>query len=153
AILAAMLLPALAKAKAKGQSIACLNNVRQLHVAWHTYILDHNDTMPPHIPAPAAGGLSQALPGSWVVGNAQTDTTSSNIQRGVLYSYASSQAVYRCPADKSTVTGSPGIPHTRSYTRDDLLNVDPTLWGVTPQDLKPYNKTKYSQLSNPAQIF
>src|SRR5690348_13348513 len=106
-ILAGMLLPALAKAKAKGQSLGCLNNVRQLHLACHLYILDHDDTMPPHIPAPD-GGLSKALPGSWVVGNAQTDRNSSNIQRGVLYSYVSSPGVYRCPADKSTVTGSPG---------------------------------------------
>jgi type II secretory pathway pseudopilin PulG len=114
AILASLLLPALVKAKAKGQSIARLNKVRQLHVAWHTYILDHDDTMPPHIPAPDVGGLSKALPGSWVVGNTQTDTIASNIQGGVLYSYASSPAVYRCPADKYTVTGSPGIDYAFS---------------------------------------
>src|SRR5436309_15629580 len=43
AILAAMLLPALAKAKAKGQHIACLSNYRQLHLCWHMYIDDNSD--------------------------------------------------------------------------------------------------------------
>ena len=43
AILAGMLLPALAKAKSKGQGIACLNNARQLMLAWHLYATDFND--------------------------------------------------------------------------------------------------------------
>jgi len=43
AILAGLLLPALAKAKAKGQGIACLNNCRQLMQAWHLYATDFND--------------------------------------------------------------------------------------------------------------
>ena len=43
AILAALLLPALAKAKAKAQGIGCLNNTKQLTIAWHLYADDHND--------------------------------------------------------------------------------------------------------------
>src|SRR5687768_16449694 len=90
AILAGLLLPALAKAKAKAQSIACVNNLKQLQLGWHMYINDHNDTLPPHISGPDAGGLQRALPGSWVVGNAQTDTTTTNIQSGILYNYINS---------------------------------------------------------------
>ncbi len=45
AILAAMLLPALSKAKSKGQQIACLNNYRQLQFCWHMYC-DNQDTLP-----------------------------------------------------------------------------------------------------------
>ena len=45
AILAGMLLPTLGKAKAKGQSIACLNNLKQLQLAWQLYADDHNDSM------------------------------------------------------------------------------------------------------------
>src|SRR5258708_39454310 len=43
AILAAMLLPALAKAKQKAQGIMCLNNTKQLALAWLIYAQDNND--------------------------------------------------------------------------------------------------------------
>lgn len=46
AILAAMLLPALSKAKAKGQRTACLNNERQVGLALHMYASDNNDRLP-----------------------------------------------------------------------------------------------------------
>src|ERR1041385_866716 len=49
AILAALLLPALAKAKAKGRRISCLSNMRQVGIAMHMYIIDFNDKLPnPH---------------------------------------------------------------------------------------------------------
>ena len=101
AILAGMLLPALSKAKDKGQSIACMNNLKQLQYAWHMYIDDNQDGLPSHIVGPDVNGMQKALPGSWVVGNAQTDTTWSNIMSGVLYRYVNNAAVYLCPADKS----------------------------------------------------
>src|SRR5437899_4751891 len=43
AILAAMLLPALSSAKVKAQAIGCLNNTKQLTLAWHLYCVDYND--------------------------------------------------------------------------------------------------------------
>src|SRR5438132_13264831 len=43
AILAALLLPALAKAKSKAQGISCMNNLKQLQVAWTLYSTDNND--------------------------------------------------------------------------------------------------------------
>ena len=45
AILAAMLLPALGKAKIKAQAISCMNNTKQLALAWIMYANDNNDTM------------------------------------------------------------------------------------------------------------
>jgi prepilin-type N-terminal cleavage/methylation domain-containing protein/prepilin-type processing-associated H-X9-DG protein len=153
AILAAMLLPALAKVKAKGQSAACENNLKQLQLAWQMYVLDHNDTMPPNIVAPDASGTQQGLPGSWVLGNVQTDTNITNIQNGILYSYVGHPAVYHCPSDKSTVRGNSGIQHTRSYSLDGWLNADPTLAGIPPSSLQPSMKTKYAQLSRPTKIF
>ena len=47
AILAGMLLPALAKAKAKGNGIMCLNNTKQLMMSWRLYIDDQNGKIPP----------------------------------------------------------------------------------------------------------
>ena len=46
-ILAALLLPALAKAKAKAQSISCLNNLKQWGLATQLYVSDHEDYLPP----------------------------------------------------------------------------------------------------------
>src|ERR1035441_650795 len=47
AVLAALLLPALAKAKAKAQSISCLNNLKQWGLATQLYVSDHEDYLPP----------------------------------------------------------------------------------------------------------
>src|SRR6266496_741243 len=46
AILAAMLLPALSKAKVRGQGISCMNNTRQLMLAWNMYVGDSRDRLP-----------------------------------------------------------------------------------------------------------
>src|SRR6266496_3473439 len=46
AVLAGMLLPALAKAKSKTQSTACLSNLRQLELGWLLYTVDHRDSLP-----------------------------------------------------------------------------------------------------------
>jgi prepilin-type N-terminal cleavage/methylation domain-containing protein/prepilin-type processing-associated H-X9-DG protein len=149
AILAGMLLPALAKAKGKAQATACLNNQRQLGLAWHIYGLD-NDKVPPNVIAPD-GALAKSLPGSWVVGNAQTDLNTTNIQNGVLYSDINSAASYRCPSDRSTVLKHPELLRFRSYADQCWLGGDPTLIGLT--DFQNVMKTKYSQLLNPVMVF
>jgi prepilin-type N-terminal cleavage/methylation domain-containing protein/prepilin-type processing-associated H-X9-DG protein len=150
AILAAMLLPALAMAKAKGQAISCMNNVRQLQIAWWAYVQDNNDTMPLCI----VGTSGQSLPGSWDVGNAQTDTTTSNLQTGTLFKYVGAAGAYRCPSDHSTVAGVPGLLRTRSYSRDSWLNDDATLVvSGEKAGSDPLIKSKYSQLLNPVQVF
>src|SRR2546425_12177160 len=118
AILAGLLLPALAKAKAKTQSIACLNNLKQLELAWIMYPDDHNQLLPPNQLSAAPGLSAWSTTGCWVVGNAQTDLTVSNIQKGVLFNYTRSTAIYHCPSDRATVAGGRIQLHTRSYTLD-----------------------------------
>src|SRR5215831_18358012 len=88
AILAGMLLPALAKAKAKAHSIGCVNNLKQLQLAWQQYVLDFNDALPPSQTSPGAG--DRGSPGCWVLGNAQRDPDPTNITKGVLFDYAGS---------------------------------------------------------------
>jgi len=149
AILAAMLLPALARAKAKGQSISCLNNLKQLGVAWYQYTLDNNGALPPDFEALGGSGawMSHSLPGSWVLGNAQDDTNSINVASGLLFNYSHSPAVYRCPADRSTVVNHPTLPRTRSFSMNWWLNG----WGYAndgPNSF-PEDKTKYWQLISP----
>jgi len=121
AILAAMLLPALSRAKAKAQSISCANSLRQLQQAWIMYAGDNTDWMPLNRIVDQ-GGFLFADKGSWVVGNAWLDVNATNIMAGTLYSYLTSVNVYRCPTDRSTVRNHPELTKTRSYGANLWLN-------------------------------
>src|SRR5258706_8288084 len=102
AILAAMLLPVLGKAKAKTQGIYCMNNGKQMMLAMHMYTLDNRDFFPPN----PDDGTTQAgynwCPGQAGIGGANEfdsdilmDTT-----RALLAVYTGkSSALYKCPAD------------------------------------------------------
>ena len=65
AILAAMLLPVLAKAKAKACQVNCLSNLKQLQLGWQLYATDNNDVMLPN--APLSGTTAQ----TWASGQAE----------------------------------------------------------------------------------
>jgi prepilin-type N-terminal cleavage/methylation domain-containing protein/prepilin-type processing-associated H-X9-DG protein len=126
AILASLLLPALAKAKAKAQSAYCQANLKQLQLCWQMYPDDNRDFLPPQNPGMAGGNLV-SLEGSWILGTVVTELNSSNIEHGVLFNYNSSTAIYHCPADKSTMTGKK-TARTRSYSDDWYLGVDPRVY-------------------------
>jgi prepilin-type N-terminal cleavage/methylation domain-containing protein/prepilin-type processing-associated H-X9-DG protein len=150
AILASLLLPVLSKAKAGGQTTACINNLRQLQMGWLNYVHDNNDLLPPNI-SRFQGGSQQSQPGSWVVGNAQLDTTTTNIQNGVLFNYTRAAGVYRCPSDQSVVTGVRGLRRIRSYSLSFYMNLDGIFqdgFHYTPQSL-PLIKTKLSGFVQP----
>ena len=134
AILAAMLLPALAKAKATAQQTYCLNNLKQLQIAWLMYPDDNNDKLPLN-----KSINSRTVEGSWVLGNAQQDTTTTNIEMGVLFPYTKSTALYVCPTDKSTVTGTKGLRRTRSYSASpDASEMHSKGWDWTPADFPDF---------------
>jgi len=150
AILASMLLPSLGRAKQKAQGIKCMSNLRQLQFCWLMYADENNDIMPPTAVAGIVGDLSGVEP-SWVVGNAVHDTSTTNLQRGLLYPYNNSVGIYRCPADKSTVDRNPRILRTRTYQLDALLNstingTRPTGWYPDPR----WMKYKVSELVDPS---
>lgn len=119
AILAAMLLPALSKAKQKAQGTGCMNNTKQLGLAWQMYATDCNDTFPPN----RDGGDVQGWRGltatwtkpvpysnlSWAGGwedfnpNTPDNTNTLNLIFGALGSYTSrNTGIYHCPADVYT---------------------------------------------------
>src|SRR2546428_6707213 len=66
AILAALLLPALSKAKENAQRIQCLSNLKQMHLAWHLYADDHDDRLAPNDFTADAG--KYPFRASWVAG-------------------------------------------------------------------------------------
>lgn len=129
AILAALLLPALSLAKAKAQGISCLNNFKQIQLAWAMYPNDNDDwivsvggitvlQLNPNLPSAEPGGKYA----NWVLGtvdqNSSADAQSSTnvlcIKHGLLYPYLKSLKVYKCPADMKTGPG--GVPTVRSYS-------------------------------------
>ena len=118
AILASLLFPSLGKAKARSQSVACLNNLKQLVTAWVLYADDHHDTLPPNL---WDGVNPGSIPGSWVLGDAWYDTTPSNIVQGVLFKYTQAPGIYRCPSDRSTIQGNNHLPRVRSYSLNSTL--------------------------------
>jgi len=124
AILASLLLPALGKAKGMAHRTTCLNNLKQLTLAWTIYSGDHTESLPPnHEDVQIGGGQAGARSDSpsWVTGNAFADTTSSNIQRGVLFAYLNAET-YRCPSDRSTVRDAGKLPRTRHYGMNIYMN-------------------------------
>src|SRR5436190_2192579 len=151
AILAAMLLPALGKAKAKAQDISCRSNLRQLQLCWHLYVDDNNQAMPPTSTWPTGFSTSSAesREPSWAVGDAKHDITTANLQRGLLFPYNRSAGIYRCPADKTPVDGNPGVLRTRTYQLDAFLN-DWYMGGIPPWYPDPWERRKFSELVNPA---
>jgi type II secretory pathway pseudopilin PulG len=147
AILAAMLLPALSKAKQKAQAISCMNNLKQLTLAWVMYNGDNNGKLPPNLeeneqvliptdPRILPGGIwIQWCPG-WLKTYNQYETNL--IEAGLIYPYVNSMSVYKCPADNSVLSfGGVPFPKARSYSMNCWLSPLPgkdaaTLFGGSP---------------------
>jgi prepilin-type N-terminal cleavage/methylation domain-containing protein/prepilin-type processing-associated H-X9-DG protein len=158
AILAGMLLPALAKAKAKGQAISCANNSKQLQLCWIMYANDNNDSIvynalsDSHAWIDGTGAnLAYDLPGA---------TNILTIMNGMLYKYNSSVKIYVCPGQKQVEVQSRGktlpLPPARSYSISGQMNggswnghdVDPIILSGNPSTALAYKKT--SQINRPA---
>jgi prepilin-type N-terminal cleavage/methylation domain-containing protein/prepilin-type processing-associated H-X9-DG protein len=126
AILAALLLPALAKAKEKAWMIGCLNNLKQLQTCFHLYALDNQDVLPPNNSVMNMSGGVIAAQLSWCPDHPRTDTNTVDLESGVLFPYNRSVAIYRCAADKSTVETPSGQPlsrlRNRSYNMSQSVN-------------------------------
>jgi len=96
AILAALLLPALSRAKEQARTIQCVNNMRQLAIAWTLYYGDHDDRLARNWVL----GSGQSPPGSWVVGNVMSYDGMTNVddlRNGTLHPYYNAPAICLCP--------------------------------------------------------
>ena len=128
AILAALLLPALSRAKGYAWNVNCLSNLKQLQICWHLYADDYNGRLCPNdwIANIGGGSIADVTQTSWCLGNARTDTDTSGLQSGLLHPYNTSTAIYHCPADKSTIQDANGNPlsqlRNRSYNMSQSVN-------------------------------
>jgi prepilin-type N-terminal cleavage/methylation domain-containing protein/prepilin-type processing-associated H-X9-DG protein len=149
AILAGLLLPVLARAKAKAQATQCLNNIKQLEMCVNMYCdenLDHfvnnfsaSDTLcGPNAWVSSGSALGV---GSWT-GDAQLDTTDAAITHGPLYPFNKNSQIYQCPSSKGTVINHKDIRLTRNFSMTTGIN-----W----QDdaTKPNFCTRVSELVDP----
>jgi prepilin-type N-terminal cleavage/methylation domain-containing protein len=163
AILAAMLLPALSAAKAKAQKIACLNNFKQLGLAWTMYNNENNGNIPSCSPFnPATGVINNNawvlgvaspvnLPGFGVVDPGVLDGTNLNaLARGTLYPYVQSPAVYRCPVEQRTIAG---VPLLRSYSMNNWMNGEPFADSGDDMDASHRFYQKDSSILTPSQLY
>ncbi len=102
AILAGLLLPALARAKQKAQATYCLNDTKQMMIAYTLYAGDHEDKLANNF---GNGGIDTRPTENWVAGRmdiAGQNTNTVLMMQGTLGSYmGKSVAAYKCPGDKS----------------------------------------------------
>lgn len=145
AILAAMLLPSLSRAKQRGIALSCLNNLRQLQTCVQLYGVDHNDHLPPNNSvADIATGASLATGGSWCTNNARYDIDPIGITGGLLFKYNTSLPIYKCPADRATLETRSGekiaLPRWRSYNLSQSVNGYPEFDEVLSQIIPTFKK-------------
>lgn len=146
AILAAMLLPALGRAKTKAQGTGCMNNSKQLALAWRMYAEDSRDMLPFGYATAAA-----AKPYAWVPsgppfdlddtpGNEKTQGNwdyDATIRKSPVWPYCgNSVGIWHCPADTSFGINPQGqrVPRTRSMSMNNWVGGN----GDTPPLYKGY---------------
>jgi prepilin-type N-terminal cleavage/methylation domain-containing protein/prepilin-type processing-associated H-X9-DG protein len=154
AILAAMLLPALAKSKEMATGANCLSNQRQLQLAWNLYAGEYNDTMPGYTwsvdgraPVDLDGG--GFWPGLLAAGRPVNLTNVQNgIRKGPIFPYASAMQMYHCPGDPR-IRKKPGQKGWAfdSYSRANGMNGIPN-WEASAPPVQ-----KISQVQLPSQQY
>jgi len=138
AILAAMLLPALSRAKAKGQGIHCLNNLKQLQLCWLMYAADNREVIPGDKWQDEAAHVRNA--GNWITGwlapasePPTTDNTNTIFLLDPGYSqigpYIRAAGAYKCVADQS-MARFPGttLPRVRSVSMNGWMGANAPAW-------------------------
>jgi prepilin-type N-terminal cleavage/methylation domain-containing protein/prepilin-type processing-associated H-X9-DG protein len=132
--LAALLLPVLAQSKSRAHAIQCLNNLRQLHLAWQMYADDHGDRLVPN-------WYSEAVESdpiqyrSWARGvmtfwpDHPDNTNTSYLIHGLLGPYARAAGIFKCPVDQSTARQDGRLyPRVRTAAMNHWMGFEDTAW-------------------------
>ena len=160
AILAGILMPALAKAKAKGHATMCMNNARQQMLAWVLYAGDNEERVVQN------HGIEQTWRdrNSWVNNVMTWDLSPDNtnityITEAKLSAYTSkSRGIYKCPADRALSAeqrAAGWAERTRSYSMNAFVGHPGDLWKDGYNYLSPGYKQflTMTDFRNPSQIF
>jgi prepilin-type N-terminal cleavage/methylation domain-containing protein/prepilin-type processing-associated H-X9-DG protein len=129
AILAALLLPTLGRAKSRALTISCANNLKQLQICWHSYSHDNGDVMTPNnfvylfTPGTSDGGKLGEDDLTWCRSIAPLDNYPINEQTSLIFNYNQNPDIYHCPADRSTLQDNPAKIRNRSYNMNNSINM------------------------------
>jgi prepilin-type N-terminal cleavage/methylation domain-containing protein/prepilin-type processing-associated H-X9-DG protein len=132
AILAGLLLPALSRARQRASAVVCLNNVKQLQLAWQLYADDNRGLLTtcggdldPNVPMWVASfSIPYTFKPDW--GSITNPALLLEPGPGRLGPYVRAAGPYRCPADRSTIFKKGGPQRVRSYTMN---------WWMSPIEL------------------
>jgi prepilin-type N-terminal cleavage/methylation domain-containing protein/prepilin-type processing-associated H-X9-DG protein len=145
AILAAMLLPALAKAKEKAKAISCLNNMKQITLATRMYLEDNRGVIVP-LYRTAVGTPSWTYdPRTFIMKGATTLWW----QDALRLSYANNGKVFNCPAMTFLATKTIGGSASTNYTLGIGMN-HAEFGDTAPEGSNPLSLAKESKVSNPS---
>ncbi len=160
AVLAALLLPALGRAKESARTIECMNNLRQLQLAWQLYADDHQGRLVPNGVGVTNGKVPEnpSWAGGYIDGNhGNLDNFDTRLlidptylYGGMLGPYTQNPAIYHCPSDKTTIPTSGGLRQwVRSYSLNMFMNLN------HPASLLFGRRIfrTVDQIRNPARIF
>jgi prepilin-type N-terminal cleavage/methylation domain-containing protein len=162
AILAALLLPALTKGKLKAQGLQCLNNHRQLSLAWRMYSDDNQERLlyasedPDNPSSYAAAWVTGTL--DFSPGNRSNWDPNQDITKSPMWPYCGKNlSIWRCPADRSFVTvNGTAKPRVRSMSMNIFLGgwggTDGN-WGSVFSDYLIYLKQPELQVPGSSKVF
>jgi prepilin-type N-terminal cleavage/methylation domain-containing protein len=156
AILAALLLPALAKARTKAQGAMCESNNKQLLLAWRMYGDDQSDRLV------AAMNMGGSRP-NWFTGgldfnggNASNWDINQDMTKSPLWPYVGKQkGIFKCPADLATVpVGTQRLPRVRSNSMSQVFGTGEWLdGGMNPNQTVWRTYDKLSAIAQPVKTF
>jgi prepilin-type processing-associated H-X9-DG protein len=158
-LLAALLLPALGHARARGLSATCLSNIRQVTLGWHLYADDHGDALPYNFGvADTRRTIEQGTFLNWVnnVMSWELDPDNTNrvwLARGGLGPYLGDVAagIYRCPSD-SALSGLQRSAGWTERVRSISMNAMVGNAGEFTQDGTNANNPAYRQFFKLADV-
>lgn len=165
AILAAMLLPALGRAKEKSLAVSCVNNLKQLTTASFIYAGDYRDYWPLNNPGDDAVNLANPpanyVPKVWAEGREGSNLLDEQSANGMVSDrvslvapYLKSKTVFRCPGDrKPSKVNNQLVMHPRSFGMNAYVAWNSTPWHDMPNEQRYVVFRKTTQARGGAGIF